>query len=132
MNIIRKYYIPSINNSIINFRKSIIKSNLKPHTFNHVHWIIKKLFEQAREGNIYALHILNYMHNNLTSEERAKRKVTSRDVEDFFADLLLGEVADESERSNKKMKSINNKEELINEFVACNRRENPDLNLYKN
>lgn len=99
--------------------------------------VLEKLFNSAIENNLTALSIINYMHNNLTDETKAKRKVTARDIEDFIADLLSGTVTDEEARQNSSPSTINKDYstlEFVNSYISSNYREKCDIefvNSYK-
>ncbi|GEM_PF-6631890 len=98
---------------------------------------MERLFSRAIENDFTSLSIINYMHNNLTDEAKAKRKVTARDIEDFIADLFSGTVTDEEVRQNSSTSPINENSstmEFVNSYVASNYREKCDIefnNSYK-
>ena len=77
------------------------------------------------------------MHNNLTDETKAKRKVTARDIEDFIADLFSGTVTDEETRQNSSTIPITNLSstiDIVNSYISSNYREKCDIefnNSYK-
>lgn len=92
--------------------------------------VLERLFNRAIENDFNSLAIINYMHNNLTDETKAKRKVTARDIEDFISDLFCGIVTDEEVRQNSTTSPINENSstmDFVNSYVASNYREKCDI-----
>ena len=99
--------------------------------------VFQRLFRNATENDFSSLSIINYMHNNLTDETKAKRKVTARDIEDFIADIFNGTVTDEESRQNSSTMPITDSSstlDIVNLYIASNYREKCDIefnNSYK-
>lgn len=91
--------------------------------------VFQRLFDKALKNDFTSLSIINYMHNNLTDESKAKRKVTARDIEDFIADLFEGTVTDEESRQN-----LTSTIDIVDSYISSNYREKCDIqfnNSYK-
>ena len=132
-----QYYIPKLSNSIENFY--LLNPDLKrvPSSTSDMLLVFQRLFRKATENDFTSLSIINYMHNNLTDETKAKRKVTARDIEDFIADIFNGTVTDEESRQNSSTMPITDSSstlDIVNSYIASNYREKCDIefnNSYK-
>ena len=91
----------------------------------------RKLKDALESRDINAQIIANYLHYNIASEQRRKRKVTARDFEDFIALVFGGKVMDNESRKNEISVELKNVEDYISKYVASNRREKMDINFGK-
>ena len=132
-----KYYIPELSNSIEKFFKSNADLNRIPSSTLDILSVFERLFNRAIENDFTSLSIINYMHNNLTDEIKAKRKVTARDIEDFIADFFCGIVTDEKTRQNSSTSPItefSSDKDFVDSYISSNYREKCDIefnNSYK-
>nr|ADX97293.1 Cac8I [Clostridium acetobutylicum] len=124
-----EYYIPQLSNSIENFYLLNADLNRIPSSTADMLLVFQRLFDKALKNDFTSLSIINYMHNNLTDESKAKRKVTARDIEDFIADLFEGTVTDEESRQN-----LTSTIDIVDSYISSNYREKCDIqfnNSYK-
>ena len=111
--------------------------NRIPSSTSDMLLVLERLFNKSIENDFTSLSIINYMHNNLTDETKAKRKVTARDIEDYIADLFSGIVTDEETRQNSLTVPITDSSstiDIVNSYISSNYREKCDIefnNSYK-
>lgn len=131
------HYIPKLTNSIESFFKSNPDLKRIPDSISDMLLVFERLFNKSIKNDFISLSIINYMHNNLTDETKAKRKVTARDIEDFIADFFNGIVTDEKPRQNLSTSSVigsSSTKNFIDSYISSNYREKCDIefkNLYK-
>jgi len=77
--------------------------------------------------NFNSAYLLNYLYQNISAKDIAKRKTTARDLEDYLSILFNGKVTDETKRENKYIKIDKVENDFITNFIVSNRREKADI-----
>lgn len=103
--------------------KDILKSN-----YSKIEEIIldmNKIVLNKEDFN--CAYLLNYLYQNISCKEVAKRKTTARDLEDYLAILFSGKITDEVKRENKNIKISIIENDFITNFTISNKREKADI-----
>jgi hypothetical protein len=98
----------------------------KPKNIEDINSALNILKKQVQQKNFNALYILNYLHENIASEKKRKRKVTARDFEDFIALFFNGNVTDEEARKNQDV-ICEIHDSYVKGYAISNRREKGDV-----
>ncbi len=77
--------------------------------------------------NFNSAYLLNYLYQNISAKDIAKRKTTARDLEDYLSILFNGKITDETKRENKDIKIENIENDFITNFTISNKREKADI-----
>lgn len=77
--------------------------------------------------NFNSAYLLNYLYQNISAKDIAKRKTTARDLEDYLSILFNGKITDETKRENKDFKINNIENDFITNFTVSNKREKADI-----
>ena len=77
--------------------------------------------------NFNSAYLLNYLYQNISTKDIAKRKTTARDLEDYLSILFNGKITDETKRENKDFKIDNIENDFITNFTVLNKREKADI-----
>ncbi len=77
--------------------------------------------------NFNSAYLLNYLYQNISAKEIAKRKTTARDLEDYLSILFNGKITDETKRENKDIKIEKIENDFITHFTISNKREKADI-----
>lgn len=77
--------------------------------------------------NFNSAYLLNYLYQNISAKDVAKRKTTARDLEDYLSILFNGKITDEVKRENKEVKIENIENDFITNFTISNKREKADI-----
>ncbi len=73
---------------------------------------------------------LNYfLYNNISKEDVARRKTTSRDFEDVLSIIFNGVITDEEKRGNLNENNFYLENETITGFAVSNKREKADVRI---
>ncbi len=117
------------NHNILKLLKDILikNKNLKEN-YSDIDELVS-FFEyliKTRE-NFNSAYLLNYLYQNISAKDIAKRKTTARDFEDYLAILFNGKITDETKRQNSdnQIKQIEN--DFITNFTISNKREKADI-----
>lgn len=117
------------NYNILRLLKEILKNKNKlQEEYSNLDEIISSIntiLETKEDFN--SAYLLNYLYQNISSKEVAKRKTTARDLEDYLAILFNGIVTDELKRENKDIKISQIENDFITNFTISNKREKVDI-----
>ena len=98
------------NHNILRLLKDILKNKNKLQeeykSLDEIISSINTVLETKEDFN--SAYLLNYLYQNISAKEVAKRKTTARDLEDYLAILFNGIVTDELKRENKDIISKKN------------------------
>jgi len=117
------------NHNILRLLKNIlIKNGILKNNYSNINELVSffKYLIKTRE-NFNSAYLLNYLYQNISAEDVAKRKTTARDFEDYLAILFNGTITDELKRKNinNKIEQIENS--FITNFTVSNKREKADI-----
>jgi len=116
-----KIIIEDIKNKDPRFRKNV-----------DLDLIISFFKKVEKDKSKFNFAYLNYfLYNNISKEDVAKRKTTSRDLEDVLAVIFNGDVTDEEKRDNTNDKNFYLENETITGFALSNKREKADIKFNK-
>ncbi len=77
--------------------------------------------------NFNSAYLLNYLYQNISAKDVAKRKTTARDFEDYLAILFNGKTTDETKRQNSDNQIEQIENDFITNFTISNKREKADI-----
>jgi len=117
------------NHNILKLLKDIlIKNRDLKESYSNIDELVSffKYLINTRE-NFNSAYLLNYLYQNISAKDVAKRKTTARDFEDYLAILFNGKITDEIKRKNSdnQIKQIEN--DFITNFTISNKREKADI-----
>jgi hypothetical protein len=117
------------NHNILTLLKEIL---IEKGVFKESYCSLEELIESFRElktskEDFNSAYLLNYLYQNISSFEVAKRKTTARDFEDYLSILFNGYLTDETKRENKDVAVDTIENSFITNFTASNKREKPDI-----
>lgn len=117
------------NHNILRLLKDILKNKNKLQeeykSLDEIISSINTVLETKEDFN--SAYLLNYLYQNISSKDVAKRKTTARDLEDYLAILFNGIVTDELKRENKDIKIAQIENDFITNFTISNKREKADI-----
>lgn len=117
------------NHNILRLLKDILKNKNKLQeeykSLDEIISSINTVLETKEDFN--SAYLLNYLYQNISAKEVAKRKTTARDLEDYLAILFNGIVTDELKRENKDIKITQIENDFITNFTISNKREKADI-----
>jgi len=122
------------NHNILKLLKDIlIKNKILKKKYSNIEEIIlffRYLIETKEEFN--SAYLLNYLYQNISAKEVAKRKTTARDFEDYLEILFSGKLTDKTKRQNSNIKIKKIENDFITNFTISNKREKADIIFDKN
>lgn len=77
--------------------------------------------------NFNSAYLLNYLYQNISDKNVAKRKTTARDLEDYLSIVFNGTITDEIKRDNKSINIEMIENDFITNFTVSNKREKADI-----
>lgn len=106
---------------------SLQKNELKEDCNNieELIFFINKISDTKENFN--SAYLLNYLYQNISSKDVAKRKTTARDFEDYLAIVFNGIITDELKRENKDINIDPIENDFITNFTISNKREKADI-----
>lgn len=117
------------NHSILKLlREFLIEKKVLQSSYSNIEDIVlsTNLIIDTKE-NFNSAYLLNYLYQNISSKDVAKRKTTARDLEDYLSILFNGKVTDETKRENKDIQINNIENDFITNFTISNKREKADI-----
>lgn len=117
------------NHNILKLLRDIlIENNKLQKNYSNIDELVSffnYLIDSKEDFN--SAYLLNYLYQNISAKDVAKRKTTARDFEDYLAILFNGEVTDEVKRKNSDNKIEEIENSFITNFTTSNRREKADI-----
>lgn len=109
-------------------REILIQKNILKLEYKNIEEIVSttNMIVDTKE-NFNSAYLLNYLYQNISSKDIAKRKTTARDLEDYLSILFNGKITDETKRENKDFKIDNIENDFITNFTVSNKREKADI-----
>ncbi|SFV65884.1 hypothetical protein MNB_SV-12-839 [hydrothermal vent metagenome] len=117
------------NHNILKLLKEILikNQNLKENYLNIDELLsFFKYLIKTRE-NFNSAYLLNYLYQNISAKNVAKRKTTARDFEDYLGILFSGKITDETKRQNSDNQIEKIENDFITNFIISNKREKADI-----
>jgi hypothetical protein len=117
------------NHNILKLLKDILIKNEKlQKSYSNIDELVSffKYLIQTRE-NFNSAYLLNYLYQNISAKDVAKRKTTARDFEDYLAILFNGKITDETKRQNSDNQIEQIENDFITNFTISNKREKADI-----
>ena len=99
-------------------------------SFNDVNILaLASFFEElsTSKSKFNSAYLYYFLYHNICKESVAKRKTTSRDLEDILATIFDGTITDEFKRKNKNEKSWFLENDIITGSAVSNKREKSDI-----
>jgi len=117
------------NHNILKLLKDILIKNKKlKKKYSDIDEIVsffKYLIDTKEDFN--SAYLLNYLYQNISAKDVAKRKTTARDFEDYLEILFSGKVTDKTKRQNSDIKIEKIENDFITNFTVSNKREKADI-----
>jgi len=117
------------NHSILRLLKDILIKNSKlQENYSNIDELVSffnYLIDTREDFN--SAYLLNYLYQNISAKDVAKRKTTARDFEDYLAILFNGTITDEIKRQNRDNKIEQIENDFITNFTTSNKREKADI-----
>lgn len=109
-------------------REILIQKNILKLEYKNIEEIVSttNMILDTKE-NFNSAYLLNYLYQNISAKDIAKRKTTARDLEDYLSILFNGKITDETKRENKDFKIDNIENDFITNFTVSNKREKADI-----
>ena len=117
------------NHNILKFLKTILlQQGILKERYTNLNEIADffNYLNKSKE-NFNSAYLLNYLYQNISSKEVAKRKTTARDFEDYLAILFNGQITDEIKRTNDAIEIDTIENDYITNFTISNKREKADI-----
>lgn len=117
------------NHNILKFLKTILlQQGILKERYTNLNEIADffNYLNKSKE-NFNSAYLLNYLYQNISSKEVAKRKTTARDFEDYLAILFNGQITDEIKRTNDAIEINTIENDYITNFTISNKREKADI-----
>lgn len=117
------------NHSILKLLKEILvnRNNLKNSYYNLDEIIDFFNYLNKTKEIFNSAYLLNYIYQNISAKDVAKRKTTARDFEDYLSILFSGMITDEIERRNNNINIPQIENDFITNFTISNKREKADI-----
>ncbi len=117
------------NHSILKLLKEILVSsnNLKNSYSNLDETVEFFNYLNSTKENFNSAYLLNYIYQNISAKDVAKRKTTARDFEDYLSILFSGIITDEIQRRNDSIAIPQIENDFITNFTISNKREKADI-----
>jgi len=117
------------NHNILKLLKNIlIKNNQLKENYSNIDELVSFFnYLIATKENFNSAYLLNYLYQNISAKDVAKRKTTARDFEDYLAILFNGKITDETKRQNSDNKIDKIENDFITNFTISNKREKADI-----
>ncbi len=117
------------NHNILKLLKNILikNQNLKSK-YSNIDDLVSffKYLIDSKE-NFNSAYLLNYLYQNISAKDVARRKTTARDFEDYLAILFNGKITDETKRKNNDIQIDKIENDFITNFTISNKREKADI-----
>ena len=109
-------------------REIIIQKDVLKLEYKNIEEIISsmKIILDTKE-NFNSAYLLNYLYQNISEKNVAKRKTTARDLEDYLSIIFNGTITDETKRDNKSINIGMIENNFITNFTVSNKREKADI-----
>ncbi len=117
------------NHNILKLLKNIlIKNNVLQKRYSSIDELVSffNYLIETKE-NFNSAYLLNYLYQNISNKDVAKRKTTARDFEDYLAILFSGKITDETKRQNSDIQIEKIENDFITNFIISNKREKADI-----
>jgi len=117
------------NHNILKQLKEILLKNKELNsTYKSLNELIDFFNHIIRtRDNFNSAYLLNYLYQNISSKNVAKRKTTARDFEDYLSILFSGTITDNLKRKNSDYKIDIIENGFITNFTISNKREKADI-----
>lgn len=104
-------------------QKSVLKTEYR--SIEEMIDTIKIILDTKESFN--SAYLLNYLYQNISDKNVAKRKTTARDLEDYLSIIFNGTITDEAKRDNKSINIEMIENDFITNFTVSNKREKADI-----
>jgi len=114
-------------------REILIQKNILKSEYKSIEEIISSIKNIVdTKENFNSAYLLNYLYQNISAKDIAKRRTTARDLEDYLSILFNGKITDETKRENKYIKINTIENDFITNFIVSNKREKADIVFINN
>jgi len=121
------------HNILLLLREYLIKKEKLKNNYSNLDDIYNFFNYLANtKNNFNSAYLLNYLYENISAKDVAKRKTTARDLEDYLSILFNGKITDETKRENKHIKIETIENEFITNYTVSNKREKSDIIFNEN
>jgi hypothetical protein len=117
------------NHSILKLLKEIlVNSNNLKKSYSSLDETVEFFnYLNSTKENFNSAYLLNYIYQNISAKDVAKRKTTARDFEDYLSILFSGRITDEIQRRNDSITIPQIENDFITNFAISNKREKADI-----
>jgi len=117
------------NHSILKLLKEIlVNSNNLKKSYSSLDETVEFFnYLNSTKENFNSAYLLNYIYQNISAKDVAKRKTTARDFEDYLSILFSGRITDEIQRRNDSITIPQIENDFITNFTISNKREKADI-----